>query len=84
MVNDDSHCLPSPIRGTPGWWQELGGEEVSRSEPLPAVPPRKGTRKSATPIRADLVARIRQEIAAGTYDTDEKWQAALDRLLERL
>jgi hypothetical protein len=35
-------------------------------------------------IRPDLVERIRREIAEGTYETPEKWQAALDRLLERL
>lgn len=35
-------------------------------------------------IRHDLVARVRQEIAAGTYDTDEKWQAVEDRLLRRM
>jgi hypothetical protein len=37
-----------------------------------------------TGFRADLVARVRQEIAAGTYETPEKWQAALHRLLEKL
>jgi hypothetical protein len=31
-------------------------------------------------IRHGLVARIRAEIAAGTYDTDEKWLFAEDRL----
>jgi hypothetical protein len=36
------------------------------------------------PIRTDLVARVRAEIAAGTYDTPEKWDEALDRLLDRL
>jgi negative regulator of flagellin synthesis FlgM len=35
-------------------------------------------------IRADLVERVRREIEAGTYDTPEKWDAALDRLLDRL
>jgi hypothetical protein len=35
-------------------------------------------------IRADLVERVRREIEAGTYDTPDKWAAALDRLLERL
>jgi hypothetical protein len=35
-------------------------------------------------IRHDLVARVRREIAAGTYDTPEKWEAALDRLCDRL
>jgi hypothetical protein len=35
-------------------------------------------------VRQDLVDRVRAEIAAGTYDTEEKWEAALDRLGRRL
>jgi hypothetical protein len=35
-------------------------------------------------IRYDLVARVRREIAAGTYDTPEKMDLALARMLERL
>ena len=35
-------------------------------------------------VRQDLVARVRQEIQAGTYDTPEKMEAALDRLANRL
>lgn len=35
-------------------------------------------------IRHDLVARVRREIAAGTYDTPEKMEAALERLVARL
>jgi hypothetical protein len=45
-------------------------------------PPRK--RPAARGIRADLVARVRRQIAAGTYDTPERWQAALDKLADRL
>ncbi len=35
-------------------------------------------------VRTELVARVRREIAAGTYDTPEKWALALERLLDRL
>ena len=35
---------------------------------------------SASP-RLDLINRIRSEIAAGTYDTPEKMDSALDRML---
>ena len=31
-------------------------------------------------VRLELVARVRQEIRAGTYDTPEKLEAALDRM----
>jgi negative regulator of flagellin synthesis FlgM len=34
--------------------------------------------------RQSLVARIRQQIAAGTYETPEKLNAAVDRLLDQL
>jgi len=35
-------------------------------------------------IRADLVARVRSEIAAGTYETAEKLDSALDGLLNEI
>src|SRR5436190_7704483 len=35
-------------------------------------------------IRHGLVARVRAEIAAGTYDTEERWRAAQERLLDRI
>ena len=43
-----------------------------------------GPDRSDPAIRWDLVDRVRREIAAGDYDTPEKWQIALDRLLDRL
>jgi negative regulator of flagellin synthesis FlgM len=33
-------------------------------------------------FRADLVARVKNEIAAGTYETAEKLDSALSRLLD--
>lgn len=35
-------------------------------------------------IRVELVARIKAEIAAGIYDTDERWQKAEQRLLAQI
>ncbi|MCL2743753.1 MAG: flagellar biosynthesis anti-sigma factor FlgM [Planctomycetaceae bacterium] len=35
-------------------------------------------------VRFELVNRVKKEIAAGTYDTPEKMDIALDRLLSRL
>jgi negative regulator of flagellin synthesis FlgM len=35
-------------------------------------------------IRADLVARVKEEIEAGTYETPERIEIAVDRLLEDL
>ena len=35
-------------------------------------------------VRWELVDRVRREIAAGVYETPEKWEQALDRLHARL
>lgn len=35
-------------------------------------------------IRWELVAKIRRQIAAGTYDTPEKFEQALERLMDQL
>jgi hypothetical protein len=37
-------------------------------------------RNSTSPIRWDLVKRVRAEIAAGTYDTPQKFAAAVERM----
>jgi anti-sigma28 factor (negative regulator of flagellin synthesis) len=58
------------------------GEELDRAR-SDAVKTSAGAGASKG-MRLDLIARVRQEIADGTYDTPEKWEAALDRLLERL
>jgi hypothetical protein len=64
-------CLEGPVSGTREWWRTVidRTENPSNEEPM---------------FRAALVQQIRREIAAGTYDTPEKWEIALDRLLERL
>jgi negative regulator of flagellin synthesis FlgM len=35
-------------------------------------------------VRTDLVNQIRSQIAAGTYDTPEKMNAAVERLLDQM
>ena len=40
--------------------------------------------RQSAPIRQDLVDRVRAEIAAGVYDTEEKFDLALDRLAAEL
>lgn len=37
---------------------------------------------SNNPERTELINRIREEIAQGTYDTDEKLELALQKFLE--
>lgn len=47
------------------------------------APPAADVKKSDG-IRHDLVARVRQQIADGTYDTEEKWLLAEEALLRRV
>ena len=80
---------------TPGRWMQWRVKLVQRATPIAADAPFErrpligaiGTR-GETPapdgIRHGLVARIRAEIAAGTYDTEERWLAAEARLLGRI
>jgi negative regulator of flagellin synthesis FlgM len=35
-------------------------------------------------VRAELVARVRREVEAGTYETPERIDAAIDKLLDDL
>lgn len=78
--------LVGPLRGTRAWWDGTGAPPDPECEgpPTPPKPQKQRRRKEAAPMRMDLVDRIRKEIAAGTYDTQEKWEAALDRMLDTL
>jgi hypothetical protein len=58
---------------------------VTLERPWWAKPARKRRRKPSTSrIRTALVARVRREIASGTYDTPDKWNKALDNLFCQL
>jgi hypothetical protein len=48
--------------------------EVTRMDPQP----------NDLEVRQDLIDRVRQEIKDGVYDTPDKFEAALDRLADRL
>jgi hypothetical protein len=78
-----------PVRGSQAWWRGLEptlASQLDAAEPKETRKKKKGTspQESDPQIRQDLVARVRKEIEAGTYDSPEKWEAALDCLLERL
>jgi len=82
--------LSGPIRGTHAWWRGLAPKpeatpnEVRNKAGNGNSPTKEEPARAEPAIRKDLVARVRREIQAGTYDTDEKWEAALDRLLDRM
>ena len=70
MLRHDASCLSGPISKNRRSWKN--GTQAPR-------PPRDETR-----VRTELVERIRREIAEGAYETPEKLQIALERLLNRL
>ena len=80
MIRQGSMC-PKGLAQRSQVWESKDGSRSARSrEGI-------GGTDSAAPeggIRVGLVARVRQEIADGTYDTPEKLEAALDRLIGRL
>jgi hypothetical protein len=83
MHEHGPNCLEGPIRGSHAWWR--GRAPLQEQIEGPDDTNTKKTAKTEElEIRQELVERIRREIQAGTYDTHEKWQAALDFLMARL
>jgi hypothetical protein len=73
MYTHGPSCLDGPVTGSRSWWKP--GQTAQDGASIPGEEPG---------FRADLVARVRREIATGTYETPEKWERALYRLLETL
>jgi hypothetical protein len=75
---------PSPRRFR--WRAVLPAPELANR--LVALKRSRAAAQTETPgpdgIRHGLVARVRAEIAAGIYDTEEKWLAAEEALLARV
>ena len=80
MIRQGSMCPQGSPQRSQVWESKDGSRSARSREGI-------GGTDSAAPdggIRVALVARVRQEIADGTYDTPEKLEAALDRLIGRL
>ena len=76
MYQHGPACLEGPRFRVRDWWMQ------SPSVALEGTPSLTGPKEM--PIRWELVARVRREIAAGTYDTPEKLEAALRVYFNRL
>ena len=62
--------LAGPVTQDAPWW--LSPRRTARQGPASAG------------VRSELVARVRRQIAEGTYDTPARWEAALDKFARSL
>jgi hypothetical protein len=79
MHQHQPSCLQGPVTGCRDWWADSSDREIRFMD----HPPDDQLREQR-PIRMELVERVREAIAQGNYETPEKWEIALSRLLERL
>jgi Anti-sigma-28 factor, FlgM len=84
------NLLEGPVSRRRAWWTLSDDDIMEAMSQLPQHQEQPSQTKaprrppSDAPIRIELVERIRKEIAAGTYDTPERWDAALERLSRQL
>jgi hypothetical protein len=77
--------LQGPVSQQRPWWAGNESALACDEPPVPEPSDHTGAKRPAdAPIRTELVERIRREIANGTYETPDKWEVALDRLLDSL
>lgn len=71
--------LRGPFTRARAWWNV----PTCKANTADEFPQTANTAIADEEFRAELVARVRQEIAEGRYETADKWDEALDRLLAR-
>lgn len=82
MQMHNSTCLDGPVSKARAWWKQFN-LSAKGENPLPEKLP-EHAQDDDPAFRADLVARIRRQIADGTYGTEEQWNIAFDRMLDHL
>jgi hypothetical protein len=70
MVHHGPNCLEGPRRRSRGW-------QAPSSVPFPNP-------DSDAPIRRELVDSVRRAIATGDYETPEKLEIALEKMLAQI
>ncbi len=88
-VTNPAHATtPSPTRSETSAGQEVGStkERFGQTDAVELSPAAREQleRDDSASVRTKLVERVRAEIAAGTYLTDEKIDAAVNRIREEM
>jgi hypothetical protein len=78
MYQHGPTCLEGPVTKSRAWWRDPATEATA------AETQNRSEESDSDAFRADLVARVRREIAAGTYETEDKLEIALARLFHQL
>lgn len=91
MLTHTTVCLEASTPGNRSWWvdrphatQGKASVETSHFNSDESQQTSQRRRTAGNGIRSELVARVRREIAEGTYLTEAKWEVALERLFDRL
>jgi hypothetical protein len=84
MYRHGPTCLAGPVSKARVMWVWSDSGAAATETVTFAAPELPDPLASRADIRLDLVRRVRREIAEGSYDTPDKLEAALDRLLDRL
>jgi hypothetical protein len=79
MFRHGPSCLEGPVSRSRPWWAQPAAAERE-----PEGPSRRRQEDASGEMRLDLIESVRAAIAAGVYDTPDRWEQALDRLFERL
>jgi negative regulator of flagellin synthesis FlgM len=80
---------PHDLKGPHTNQRTAGSKPVSAAGPSDSLDISPAARAAAEAaetggVRSDLVARVRNEIASGTYETPEKLDSALNNLLDEI
>jgi anti-sigma28 factor (negative regulator of flagellin synthesis) len=84
VTNPVNASTPAALRGEAPAGGEIrsSGESLGQTDAVELSPAAQQQleRDESAPIRANLVERVRAEIAAGTYLTDDKLEAAVNQM----
>lgn len=88
---NNSYNQVQPLRGPvkPAHFYKMAATRVTETNDQLTLSPEsvaklESSTSTSTEARASKIAEIRAQLAAGTYETSEKLEVAVDRMLQRI